>query len=209
MRSKQRNGPIPLKNSLDLSGRILAIVLTSWHNLWPGYFLTSGRRYRLEFGKLPEVLGCGFSSSARPMTSSATVRGPCAEMIPNSAKCARMAFRIIVRCRISKSRDRCSTRTPCCSSVFTGTNRMFGRVTASQMASESSAWADSDCEGHVASKTSSPSQLPPRTSGNWQSGSRWHPPWGNRATKSHIDQQNIDNAKPQGAKTNNFFNDIS
>jgi len=35
--------------------------------------------------------------------------------------------------------DRCSTRTPCCSSVFTGTNRMFGRVTASQIASASAA----------------------------------------------------------------------
>ena len=43
------------------------------------------------------------SSSRRRIQSSATFRGPCAAMIPNSAKCARIAFRIIVRCRINRS----------------------------------------------------------------------------------------------------------
>jgi len=42
-----------------------------------------------------------------------------------------------VRCRTSTSRVRCSTSTDSCSTVLTGTQRIVGRVTASQIASAS------------------------------------------------------------------------
>ena len=41
------------------------------------------------------------------------------------------------RFRIKSSRTRCSIRTLCCSSLFTGTKRIVGRATASQIASAS------------------------------------------------------------------------
>ncbi len=52
-----------------------------------------------------------------------------------------------------KLADRCSISTPCCSSLFTGTKRIVGRVTASQIASASVAsffcrftvWLDVRC----------------------------------------------------------------
>jgi hypothetical protein len=49
----------------------------------------------------------------------------------------RIAFDSWMRGRISIKRVRCSTRMLCCSGVFTSTNRIVGRVTASQIASES------------------------------------------------------------------------
>jgi hypothetical protein len=68
-----------------------------------------------------------------------TWRNPCGAMIPNSAKCARKAFTSPVRCRTSRSRPRCSSRAACCSAVFTATNRIVGRTTASQIAAASAA----------------------------------------------------------------------
>ena len=52
---------------------------------------------------------------------------------------ARIAFDNCVRCRLSISRTRCSIMMLCCSGVFTGTNRIVGRATASQIASASAA----------------------------------------------------------------------
>jgi hypothetical protein len=46
---------------------------------------------------------------------------------------------IWVRCRVSISRVRCTTNTPCCSGDFAPTKRIVGRVTASQIASASDA----------------------------------------------------------------------
>ena len=54
-------------------------------------------------------------------------------------RCARNAFDSWVRWRLSINRTRCNIITLCCSGVFTGTKRMVGRVTASQMASASAA----------------------------------------------------------------------
>lgn len=50
---------------------------------------------------------------------------------------ARATAAICVRCRIRIDRVRCSTITLCCAGDFTGTNRMVGRVAASQIASAS------------------------------------------------------------------------
>jgi len=44
---------------------------------------------------------------------------------------------IAVCCRMNRCRVRCSVRQLCCSGVLVGTNRMFGLVTASQIASAS------------------------------------------------------------------------
>ncbi len=46
-------------------------------------------------------------------------------------------FTNCVRCLTSRSRVRCSASAACCSVDFTGTKRMLGRVTASQMAAAS------------------------------------------------------------------------
>lgn len=51
--------------------------------------------------------------------------------------CPRIALESCVRCRVRSSRVRCNTITLCCSGDFTGTKRMVGRVTASQIASAS------------------------------------------------------------------------
>ena len=51
----------------------------------------------------------------------------------------------------------------------------------SRIPNASSGQADSDYEGHVASRTDLPSQLPPRTSGNWQNSSRQCLPQGRKA----------------------------
>nr|WP_018061647.1 hypothetical protein [Caulobacter sp. UNC279MFTsu5.1] len=48
-----------------------------------------------------------------------------------------MALESWVRWCVRTRRVRRSTITPCCSGDFTGTNRIVGRVTASQMASAS------------------------------------------------------------------------
>jgi hypothetical protein len=45
----------------------------------------------------------------------------------------------IVRCRTSSSRPRCISSADCCAFVFTGTKRIEGRLTASQIASASAA----------------------------------------------------------------------
>ncbi|MNE05340.1 hypothetical protein D3C80_978980 [compost metagenome] len=57
--------------------------------------------------------------------------------MPNSAMWLRIALEIWMRCRIRIDRVRCNTITLCCSGDFTGTKRMVGRVTASQIASAS------------------------------------------------------------------------
>ena len=54
-------------------------------------------------------------------------------------KCARKALITWVRCRISRSRVRCSINWLCCSADLTCTKRMVGRRTASQIASASAA----------------------------------------------------------------------
>jgi len=64
---------------------------------------------------------------------------PIGATTPNSDKWARKAFDICVRWRLSINRTRCNIITLCCSGVFTGTKRIVGRVTASQMASASAA----------------------------------------------------------------------
>ena len=55
--------------------------------------------------------------------------------------CKAGADRVIIAVcwRINKCRVRCSVRQLCCSGVLVGTNRMFGLVTASQIASASAA----------------------------------------------------------------------
>ena len=58
---------------------------------------------------------------------------PVAATRPTSARWARNALMSCVRWRTSRSRERCSMSAACCSIVLTGTNRMLGRVTASQM----------------------------------------------------------------------------
>ncbi|MND65930.1 hypothetical protein D3C80_573150 [compost metagenome] len=57
--------------------------------------------------------------------------------MPNSAMWLRIALEIWMRWRIRIDRVRCSTITLCCSGDFTGTKRIVGRVTASQIASAS------------------------------------------------------------------------
>ncbi len=71
--------------------------------------------------------------------NSLTPSRPCAAAMPSSAKCARKALINWVRCRISRSRTRCCINRPCCSGDLTTTNRMVGRLTASQIASASAA----------------------------------------------------------------------
>ncbi|MNI53917.1 hypothetical protein D3C73_1087770 [compost metagenome] len=57
--------------------------------------------------------------------------------MPNSAMWLRIALAIWMRCRIRIDWVRRNTITLCCSGDFTGTKRMVGRVTASQIASAS------------------------------------------------------------------------
>jgi hypothetical protein len=57
--------------------------------------------------------------------------------MPSSARCPRRALLVTVRCRTSNCRVRSSIKTACCSFVLIGTNRIEGRVTASQIAAAS------------------------------------------------------------------------
>jgi hypothetical protein len=56
---------------------------------------------------------------------------------PNSVNTARNRLMVAVRSSIHPWRTRCSASTACCSALFTGTNLMLGRLTASQIASAS------------------------------------------------------------------------
>ncbi|SUJ13143.1 Uncharacterised protein [Sphingomonas paucimobilis] len=64
---------------------------------------------------------------------------PIGVAIPNSARCARIAFDNCVRWRFRIRRTRCSIIAPCCSGDLMLTKRIVGRVTASQIASASAA----------------------------------------------------------------------
>lgn len=75
--------------------------------------------------------------SAIIRSNSAVPFRPLADTMPSSARCPRRALLIIVRCRTSNCRVRCSIKTACCSFVLIGTNRIEGRVTASQIAAAS------------------------------------------------------------------------
>lgn len=82
--------------------------------------------------------GSRSSSRSETMASRSLRPAPrCAATIPNSAMCPRIALIVPVRSAISRSRIRCSIRSDCCCSLFTGTKRMPGRCTASQQASAS------------------------------------------------------------------------
>ena len=88
---------------------------------------------------LAEIAPYALHNSTLTTERDASNHMPCATTIPNSARCARNAFASIVCCRISSARVRCSMRTACWSALLTGTNRMFGRLNASQIASASMA----------------------------------------------------------------------
>src|SRR5437660_11769674 len=77
------------------------------------------------------------SSLARRASSSAICLGPLAVVTPNSAAWPRIALISIVRCLTSRSRTPSIVSAACCSAVLTGTNRMVGRLIASQIASTS------------------------------------------------------------------------
>ena len=59
--------------------------------------------------------------------------------MPNSDKCALIAFDNCVLTVQNSSRVRCNSIMLCCSGPFTATKRMVGRVTVSQIASASAA----------------------------------------------------------------------
>src|SRR4029077_2744116 len=77
------------------------------------------------------------SSLARRASSSVICLGPWAAVTPNSAAWPRIALISIVRCLTSRSRTPSIVSAACCSAVLTGTNRMVGRLIASQIASAS------------------------------------------------------------------------
>ncbi len=60
-----------------------------------------------------------------------------AAVTPNSAAWPRIALISIVRCLTSISRTPSMVSAACCSTVLTGTNRMVGRLIASQIAAAS------------------------------------------------------------------------
>ena len=64
---------------------------------------------------------------------------PLAATIPNSPRSPRTAFTVAVRCRTRSERTRWSVSTLWLCRDLIGTNRMFGRPTASQIASASAA----------------------------------------------------------------------
>jgi hypothetical protein len=64
---------------------------------------------------------------------------PAASTIPYSVSKPRIWFASAVRAFTNPDRARCNDNTVCCSTVLIGTNRMRGRVTASQIASASAA----------------------------------------------------------------------
>ncbi len=71
------------------------------------------------------------------LINSAVPLRPLADTMPISAKCPRKALLSIVRWRTSNCRVRCNINALCCSFVLIGTNRIDGRVTASQIAAAS------------------------------------------------------------------------
>src|SRR5215469_13364334 len=73
------------------------------------------------------------SSFARRCSSSGTCLGPLATATLNSAAWPRIALISIVRCLTSRSRTPSIVSAACCSAVLTGTNRMLGRLIASQI----------------------------------------------------------------------------
>jgi hypothetical protein len=75
--------------------------------------------------------------SAMILSNSAVPLRPLADTMPSSARCPRKALLNIVRWRTSNCRVRCSIKAVCCSFVLIGTNRIDGRVTASQIAAAS------------------------------------------------------------------------
>src|ERR1700746_3567421 len=75
--------------------------------------------------------------SATTCSSCSTPWRPPGATIPNSARWARMALITEVCWRMNRSRVRCSVRQLCCPGVLVATNRMFGLLTASQIASAS------------------------------------------------------------------------
>jgi hypothetical protein len=75
--------------------------------------------------------------SAMILSNSPIPLRPLADTMPSSAKCPRRALLNIVRWRTSNCRARCSIKAVCCSLVLIGTNRIDGRVTASQIAAAS------------------------------------------------------------------------
>ena len=77
------------------------------------------------------------SSSSSRSASIATCDGPLGATQPYSVRWPRIALMSWVRCRTSRSRVRNTRAAACCSSLFTATNRMFGRCAASQIASAS------------------------------------------------------------------------
>src|SRR6266478_2426817 len=77
------------------------------------------------------------SSVAKRCSSSTILFGPLAAVTPNSAAWPRSALISIVRCLTSKSRTPSIVSAACCSAVLTGTNRIVGRLIASQIASAS------------------------------------------------------------------------
>ena len=89
--------------------------------------------------RAPIGLPCQPGTRVVVVITAFTPLGPLAAMTPNSARCPRRALINIVLCRTRRSRTLCSMSTDCCSTVFTATNRMVGRVTASQIASASAA----------------------------------------------------------------------
>jgi hypothetical protein len=94
----------------------------------------------IKFSDPADVGGSYEAASSKTMAASwVTLAMPCAATMPNSARWPRKAFTSIVRCRTRRSRVRCTIRTDCASALLTGTKRMVGRVTASQMASASAA----------------------------------------------------------------------
>ncbi len=64
---------------------------------------------------------------------------PLAAAGPNSAAKPQMALASCVRLQISRSRTPTNIKAACCSAVFTGTNRIVGRLIASHSASASAA----------------------------------------------------------------------
>ncbi len=101
----------------------------------------SNRNCRAKPSRQVRATGGNRASSASAITarSSFTCGRPTRATMPNSAIWARIALTSMVRCLTRSSRVRCSTKTLCCSSVLTETNRIVGRVTASQIAAASAA----------------------------------------------------------------------
>ena len=73
----------------------------------------------------------------------------------------------------------------------------------------SSGWEGSDYVAHVAHKMNLLSQPSPKTSGNWQNSSRWHPPQSEKAVPPLSAQQNMRQTQQQSTKPNDFFNTIN